>query len=143
MHLSTLALDGSSSAPREARGGSLVRYADLALLALALPVFLLADWPMVGYAAAAGAWLLQRGILFAVERRVAVSLARGERRSAMGFTAASALGRVWLLTLAVLVVGLTAGDEDGLAAALLLVLLFTVQMATSALTRLLNAEGSR
>jgi succinate-acetate transporter protein len=141
--LSTLALDGSSSAPREGREGSLARYADLALLVLALPVFLLADWPMVGYAVAAGVWLLQRGILFAVERRVAASLARGERRSAMGFTAASSLGRVWLLTLAVLVVGLIAGDEDGLAAALLLVLLFTVQMATSALTRLLNAEGSR
>ena len=80
--MSTLALDGSSSAPREGREGSLVRYADLALLALALPVFLLADWPMVGYAVVAVAWLVQRIVLFAADRRVAASLAAGERRRA-------------------------------------------------------------
>ena len=139
MRLSTLALDGSSPAPREAREGSLVRYADLALLALALPLFVLADLPMLGYAVAAGAWLLQRGIRFVVERRVQTALAAGERRSAMGFTAASALGRVWLLALAVLLVGLLGEDEDGLAAALLLVVLFTVQLGTAALARLLQS----
>jgi hypothetical protein len=141
--LSTLALDGSSSAPRAAREGSLVRYADLALLVLALPVFLLAEWPTLGYAVAAGAWLLQRGILVLVEHRVAAALAQGERRSAMGFTAVSSLGRVWLLALAVLLVGLLGSDEDGLAAALLLVLLFTVQLGTRALARMLSPEDSR
>ena len=143
MHLSTLALDGSSAAPRNSGEGSLVRYADLVLLVLALPVFVLADWPMLGYAVAAGAWLLQRGILLVVDRRVAAALARGERRSAMGFTAASSLGRVWLLALAVLLVGLLGEDRDGLAAALLLVLLFTVQLGTAALSRLFAGEGAR
>ena len=141
MHLSTLALDGSSAAPRDAREGSLVRYVDLALLALALPVFVLADWPILGYVVAAGAWLLQRGVLVVVEHRVAAALARGERRSAMGFTAVSSLGRVWLLALAVLLVGLLGEDEDGLAAALLLVVLFTVQLAGAAIGRLVAPEG--
>ena len=118
-----------------------MRYADLALLALALPLFVLADWPLLGYAVAAGAWLVQRGILFVVERRVAAALAAGQRRSAMGLTAASALGRVWLLALAVLLVGLLGEDEDGLAAALLLVVLFTVQLGTAALARILGPEA--
>ncbi len=143
MHLSTLALDGSSAAPRDSGEGSLVRYADLVLLVLALPVFVLADWPMLGYAVAAGAWLLQRGILFLVDRRVAAALARGERRSAMGFTAVSSLGRVWFLALAVLLVGLAGEDRDGLAAALLLVLLFTVQLGVAGLSRLFAGEGAR
>ena len=107
------------------------------LLALAFPLFILADWPMVGYAVATGAWLVQRLIMFAAERRVAAALARGERRSAMGLTAASGLGRVWLLTLAALLVGLLAENRDGLAAALLLVVLFTVQLGSTALARLL------
>ncbi|MCW2959367.1 MAG: hypothetical protein JWP18_2170, partial [Solirubrobacterales bacterium] len=37
-----------------------LRYLDLVILALALPVFLLADFPMLGYAAAAAAWIVQR-----------------------------------------------------------------------------------
>ena len=36
------------------RAALAVRYADLALLGLALPVFLLAGWPLLGYAVAAG-----------------------------------------------------------------------------------------
>ena len=138
--MSTLALDGSDSAPRERGEGSLIRYADLALLALALPLFVVADWPLLGYAVAAGAWLVQRLIMFVAERRVAAALARGERRSAMGLTAASGLARVWLLTLAALLVGLLADDRDGLAAALLLVVLFTVQLASTALARLLAQD---
>lgn len=118
----------------------MARFADLALLALALPLFILADWPMLGYAVAAGAWLVQRLILFTAERRVAAALARGERRSAMGLTAASGLGRVWLMTLAALLVGLTAEDRDGLAAALLLVVLFTFQLGSTALARLLEKD---
>ena len=41
---------------------NLVRHLDLVVLALALPVFLLAGWPMLGYAAGAVAWLAQRAI---------------------------------------------------------------------------------
>lgn len=140
MLLSTLALEGSGAASRTGREGSWVRYADLAILALAVPLFIAADWPLLGYAVAAGAWLVQRGVLYLVERRVAASLAAGNRRGAMGLTGASALGRVWLLALAVLLVGLLGEDRDGLAAALLLVLLFTLQLGTGALQRLLAPE---
>lgn len=110
-------------------------YADLALLVLALPVFLLAGWPAGGYAVAAGAWLVQRGIQAAASRRATGAQKRGDRRAALGILAGATLARVWLITLAVLLVGL-AEREAGLAAAVLSAALFTVYLATQFATRL-------
>ena len=146
--MSTLALSGSEMSPDGAQRGSgeavaeparaeapaILRYLDLALLALALPVFLVADWPMLGYAVAAGAWIAQRLVMAFASTRVARSLAAGNRRDAFRTTALSGLGRVWLVSVAALLVGLLAEREDGLAAALLLTALFTLQLAISALT---------
>jgi hypothetical protein len=109
-------------------------YADLALLALALPVFVLAGWPLGGYVVAAGAWLVQRGIQVAASRRATAAQKRGERRAALGILAGATLARVWLIALAVLLVGL-AEREAGLAAALLSAALFTVYLATQFVTR--------
>lgn len=142
MLLSTFALDGSS-APRAARASSSVRYADLALLAIALPVFIWAELPLLGYAVIAVAWMIQRTVLHLAERHVARSLAAGERRTAVGVTAASTLGRAWFVALCVLLVGLLGEREAGLAAAVLAAVLFTVQLGGIALARLLGKEGSR
>ena len=115
---------------------------DLVLLALALPVFLLAGWPLGGYAVAAGAWLAQRGIQVAASRRVARADRRGDRRAALGILAGATLARVWLIALAVLLVGL-AEREAGLAAALLSTALFTVYLAAQFAVRLLAPQGPR
>jgi putative exporter of polyketide antibiotics len=117
-----------------------VRYGDLVLLALALPAFLLAGWPMLGYAVAAAAWLAQRGIQLIATRRVRRSMASGDRRAALGIMGASTLGRVWLIALAVLIVGLVE-REAGLAAALLSVALFTLYLGSRVFERLLYPEG--
>ena len=121
---------------QRAGGGAsaILRNFDLLLLAAALPIFLAADWPMLGYAVAAGAWLAQRLLLAFTNARTARSLAAGNRRDAFRITAMSGLGRVWFVSAAALVVGLFAEREDGLAAALLVTALFTVQLATAALT---------
>jgi hypothetical protein len=119
------------------------KYVDLVVLAAALAVFLLAGLPMVGYAAAAGAWLVQRGIQILAARRVTAELAAGERQRAMGVVAATTLARVWLMVTVALVVGLLAEREDGLAAAVLLVVLFTVSFAAQGLTHLFEPEGKR
>ncbi len=118
-----------------------VRYADLILLAVALPVFLLAGWPLLGYAAAAGAWLLQHAILAWSNRASRAQLARGERNRALGIIAGSTLGRVWLVTLAILLVGTLGDREDGLAAAVLTLVLVTVALACMALTKLFESEA--
>ncbi len=117
-----------------------VRYADLAVLAIALPVFLIAGWPMLGYGVIAVVWLIQRGIQFAAERHTARALAEGNRRSAMGVLAGSILGRVWLVTLSILLVGGLFERQDGLAAALLSFVLVTVSLIAQAVGRMLEPE---
>lgn len=129
--------------PRASRAGSLVRYADLVLLAAALPVFIAADFPLLGYAVVVAAWAVQRTVLFLANRRVASSLAAGERRAAVGVTAASTLGRAWFVAACVLLVGILGEREAGLAAAILAAVLFTAQLGGLALSKLLSGEGVR
>jgi hypothetical protein len=120
----------------------LLRYGDLVLLALALPAFIVAGWPLLGYAVAAAAWLAQRGIQLLAGRRAARSLAGGDRRAALGTVAATMLGRVWLIALAVLIVGLVE-REAGLAAALLSAALFTFHFVAQVLERLVSGGAAR
>lgn len=135
--MSTLALDGSDAA---AGPPAWLRYADLGVLALALPLFLVAGLPLLGYAAAAGAWLAQHAVLVAAQRRATDALRRGDRRVAIGTVGAATLGRVWIVTLAILLVGLLGEREDGLAAALLSLVLVTTHFATLGLTKAMYPE---
>jgi hypothetical protein len=117
------------------------KYVDLLVLAAALAVFVLGGLPMIGYAAAAASWLAQRGIQVLAARRATAELAAGERQRAMAIVAATGLGRVWLMTSVVLITGLLAGREDGLAAALLVVVLFTISFAAAGLAHLFEPEA--
>lgn len=119
----------------------LLRFADLLALALALPLFALFELPLLGYAVAAAAWLAQRIVHLLVERRVRALLG-DDRRQAMTLMAASTLGRVWLVALCVLLVGLSERGA-GLAAAVLSALLFTVFIGGQALARIRSGEGLR
>jgi hypothetical protein len=110
------------------------------VLVAALAVFVLAGWPMLGFAVGAAAWLAQRGIQVLAGRRVAIALANGHRQRAMGTLAATTLGRVWLMVTAALLAGI-ADREAGLAAAVLLVGLFTVSFAAQGIAYLLEPEG--
>lgn len=121
------------------RSFSPLAHADLILLAVALPLFVVAELPMLGYAVAAVAWIVQRLAMAYAERRTAASLAAGNRRDAFRTTAVSTLGRVWLVSFAVLLVGLLADRADGLAAAILVAALFTVLFGSLALRR--GGEG--
>lgn len=111
------------------------KYVDLVVLAAALAVFLLGDLPMLGYAAAAAVWLVQRAAQMISAKRVKAELQAGNRQRAMGIVAATTLGRVWLMATAVLLVGL-AEREAGLAAGVLVAILFTVSFAAQGLSHL-------
>jgi hypothetical protein len=119
------------------------KYVDLLVLAAALAVFLLGGLPMLGYAIGAVAWLAQRGIQVVAARRAGAELAAGNRQKAMGIVAATTLGRVWLMATAVLLVGL--GERQaGLAAAVLVLVLFTISFAAQGLAHLFGEpEGQR
>jgi hypothetical protein len=134
--LSTLALEPSSGADG-GRAVLLSRNADLLLLALALPVFLLAGLPILAYLAIGAAWLAQRAIQHWAGTRMA---SVPGRFSALRLIAGSFIARLWLLTVAILVVGLLTDDETGLSAALFAAALVTANLAGEALGRLSAAS---
>jgi hypothetical protein len=141
--LSTLALDQSETAAIERRPGVFLRYGDLLLLALALPIFIAADWPLLGYGVAAAAWLAQHVVIVLSTRASRAALAAGDRRRALGIVGASTLGRLWLVATAILLVGLLAEREDGLAAAVLTLALVTVLLVTLGFTMFLYPDGEK
>src|SRR6476660_8517380 len=114
-------------------------YVDLLVLAAALAVFLLGGCPLLGYAVAAACWLVQRAVQAYATKRATAELAAGNRQKAMGIVAATTLGRVWLMATAVLLVGL-AEREAGLAAAILVLVLFTVSFAAQGLVHLFGEQ---
>jgi len=111
-----------------------IRYLDLVLLAVALPVFVLGGLPMLGYAVGAGAWLVQRGIQVALYRKAA---AADDPRTVVGIAAGSMIGRGWLVALTIFAAYLIAGSDDavGLAAAVLVVVLFTAYFTVNLIAR--------
>lgn len=109
---------------------SAFRYLDLVLLAVALPVFIAADLPMTAYLVVAGVWLALYGIEIGASRAIAGAVARRDRKAAMGWLGATGLARAWIVALAVLLVGLAAGKDAGLAAAVLSLILFTVHLGS-------------
>jgi uncharacterized membrane protein YkgB len=115
------------------------KYVDLLVLAAALAVFLVGGLPMLGYAVAAGCWLIQRAVQMYATKRATEEMAAGKRQRAMGIVAATTLGRVWLMATAVLLVGL-AERQAGLAAAFLVLALFTISFAAQGLAHLFHEE---
>jgi predicted permease len=116
------------------------KHVDLLVLAAALAVFAIGGFSLLGYAVATAVWLAQRGVQVLASRRAREDLTRGNRQRAMGTVAATTLGRVWLMATAVLLVGI-AEREAGLAAAVLLLILFTVSFAAQGVAYLLEPEG--
>ena len=104
-----------------------VRYLDVLVVVLAAPFVVLMDLPVLGYAVGAAAWIVQRIASAGVER----AGRRLDPRKALGLGMASALARSWIVALAILVVGLTAEREDGLAAGVTVFVAFTLYLATS------------
>lgn len=111
-----------------------IKHLDLILLVLALPIFIVAGWPLGGYAAGAFAWLAQSAIHHWTERRAAAS---DDPKTVVGLTAGSMIGRGWLVALTIFAAYLIAGSDDsvGLAAAVLVVVLFTAYFTVSLILR--------
>ncbi len=114
-----------------------VRYLDLVvLLAVALPIFLLAGLPMAAFGVGGGAWILQRVVQHLMQRRAEAS---DDPRVVAGWTAGSMIARGWFCALAIFGVGIAEGDEAGLAAALLVIALFTVYFVIRMILRPIGA----
>ncbi|HEY1357095.1 MAG TPA: hypothetical protein VGF21_02210 [Thermoleophilaceae bacterium] len=115
-----------------------IRRLDLAVLAIALPVFLVLGMPLLGWGVVSGLWLVQRLAQQLVERR---AFASADPTRATAALALSMFARVWIFALVIFVLGKSDRDA-GLSAALLSVVLVTVYL-TSLMTSGPLAPGSR
>jgi hypothetical protein len=116
-----------------------VRYLDVVLVVLAAPFVILLDAPVVGYVVGAGVWIVQRVLEAALEH----TSRRGDVRRAIGVKVGSMIGRVWLIGLGIVAVGLAAEREDGLTAALVCLAAYTVHMATALILRPLERNPNQ
>jgi hypothetical protein len=107
---------------------ALLRYLDVVLVVAALPFVALAGLPLLGYAVGAVAWILQRAAGVALERQAAKTT---EIRRQIGLNLGGTLARAWIVGGAILAVGLAGEREDGLTAAVLVFVAFTVYFALS------------
>jgi hypothetical protein len=111
---------------------ALVRYGDFVVLALALPIFIVAGFPLAGYLVGGGAWIVQRAIQLFVQRKAAAS---HDPRTIVGLTAGSMIARGWFCAIAIFLAGIIGSDDTGLSAALLVVALFTVYFTIQMILR--------
>jgi hypothetical protein len=121
------------------RGLLRLEWLDLVLLPVALPIFLVAGLPLLGWGVVAVAWLSQRAIQVALARRANAS---DDVRTVAGLMAGSMLARGWLLALAIFGAGLVE-REAGLSAAVLAILLFTVYFTAQIFVRPFAPGGAR
>ena len=119
---------------------ALLRYLDVVLVVAALPFVILADLPVLGYGVGAAAWILQRAAGAMLERAARKS---SDVRRQVGLNLGSALGRAWIVGGAILAVGLAGEREDGLTAAVLVLVAFTVYFGMSVILHVLVRGSSR
>jgi hypothetical protein len=108
-----------------------IRRLDLAVLLLALPIFIAANLPLLGWAVGTAAYVGQLAIKLLVERKAKAS---DDPRTIVGLTAGSMIGRGWLVALSLFGVGLS-NNRAGLCAAVLFLAAFTVYFSTSMVVR--------
>jgi hypothetical protein len=116
-----------------------VRYADVLLVILAAPFVILMGGPLLGYLVGAGAWIATRVLGVVVERYGRSKDARAQ----VGLNFAALMGRAWILGITILVVGLAGEREDGLMAALLALVAFSVYFATQLVIRPMERNTPR
>jgi hypothetical protein len=109
-----------------------IRYLDVVLVLASTPFVLLTNLPAGGFAIGVAAWIVTRLGVGALERR-AWSARSASVRTALHL--AAILGRVWLVALAVLLARFALGTGDGIAAAVVVLAAYTVELVTKVMLR--------
>jgi hypothetical protein len=122
-HGSSPGAGAGAALPR--RSAVVLRYLDVVLVVLAVPVSLALGAPVVGVVVSAAAWLLQRVLAGAGQRWIA---SRGED-ARFGLNLVDGFGRIWLLAGAIVLAAVIGGRRDGLAAALLIFAAYSIAFA--------------
>jgi hypothetical protein len=134
-HVTPLTTDPASTG-EDGDGAALavafIRYLDIVLVLASTPFVLLTSLPKAGFAIGAAAWIVTRLGVAYVERH-AWSARDFRVRAALHLVAI--LGRVWLVGLAVLVARFAIGIPDGIAAAVVVLAAFTVELVVKVVLR--------
>ncbi len=96
------------------RLGAMLRYLDLILLAVAVPVTLALGASVVGVVVGTAAWLLQH-VVARADRRL---IAKQGPNARFGLSLVDGFGRIWLLAGAIVLAAVIGGRSAGLTAAL-------------------------
>jgi hypothetical protein len=104
----------------------ILRYLDVLVVVLGVPLALALGAPAFGVLVGAGAWLLQR-VVAAVDRKAIVRAA--EPGSRLGLNFIDAFARIWLLAAGIVVAGTAGSRHDGLAAALVILAGYSIAFA--------------
>ena len=108
-----------------------VRYLDIIVLVLAAPFVVLLGAPTLGFMVGAVAWIFTRLLGDVVE-----GYARSrDIKAQIALHFGVLMGRVWIVGIAILVVGKTADRADGLMAALTALVAFTIYLGTTLILR--------
>lgn len=117
-----------------------MRWLDVVLIVATVPVLLLAGLPVLGTLAGAGLWVVQRAVGHLLERRARQAQ---NVKAYTGLMLGTTLARAWLVGLTILAVGLAGAREDGLTAAVIVLVAFTVYFALSLILRPLERSSAR
>jgi hypothetical protein len=109
----------------------LLRYLDVALVVIVMAPAIALGAPVLGYAVAAGGWILQRG-LAETDRRWIRRV--DEPRKQLGVSLFEAFGRIWLLAGVIIVAAVAGGRADGLTAALVIFGAYSVAFVIKVIT---------
>jgi hypothetical protein len=109
-----------------------IRYLDVLLVVAFTPFALLAGLPVLGWLVGAAAWIVQRIVGAWIDGATA---AAADPKRAVGIGLAGVMGRAWLMGLTILAVGLLGEREDGLTAAILVLVAFTIYLALTVILR--------
>ncbi|HTQ67715.1 MAG TPA: hypothetical protein VMI13_03400 [Solirubrobacteraceae bacterium] len=115
--------DDHARVPANGIGRRVFANLDLVVLVPGVILALALGAPVFGVLVGAGTWLLQR-LLAAADRRVIVRAA--EPGSRLGLNFIDAFARIWLLVGGIVVAGAVGSRQDGLAAALVILIAYSI-----------------
>jgi hypothetical protein len=130
----------SSHAMRRSDPLMVLRYLDVIVVVLAAPFVILTGLPVLGYVVGAAAWIIQRFAGALIEARMR---RESDIKTQVGLGLASSLGLAWLVGLTILAVGLAGAREDGVMAAVLVLVAYTVYLVTSLAIRSFERNAPR
>jgi hypothetical protein len=117
-----------------------LRYLDVILVVLAAPFVILTGLPVLGYLVGMAVWIVQRALGVIIESRMR---RESDIRRQVGLGLGASLGRAWLVGLTILAVGLAGAREDGVMAAVLVLVAYTVYLVTSLTLRSFERNAPR